>query len=116
VLFFKQLELRSRSLRKAAGLKNTFARRRSGCSPGETVCCVFEMGDFYEAVSALLDAFARGVAVIRAQRSRRKKEQMSIDSAQKIAEKSLSSSLRKNRAEINQAYGRDLKRFGKSCS
>jgi hypothetical protein len=65
------------------------------------------MGDFHTAVSTLLDAFARGLAVIR-----RKKERLPQDSTQRDADKQLSRSLRKSRADVKNAYGRDLARFG----
>jgi hypothetical protein len=70
------------------------------------------MGELQNAVSALLDAFARGIAVIKTQRVRRKKEKVPIDSTHKAAETRLSKSLKKNRADVQDAYGKDLARFG----
>jgi len=70
------------------------------------------MGELQSAVSALLDAFARGIAVIKTQRVRRKKEKVTIDSTHKTAETRLSKSLKKNRADVQDAYGKDLARFG----
>jgi hypothetical protein len=70
------------------------------------------MGELQNAVSALLDAFARGIAVIKTQRVRRKKEKLSIDSTHKTAETRLSKSLKKNKADVQDAYGKDLARFG----
>jgi hypothetical protein len=70
------------------------------------------MGELQSAVSALLDAFARGIAVIKTQRVRRKKEKVLIDSTHKTAETRLSKSLKKNRADVQNAYGKDLARFG----
>jgi hypothetical protein len=70
------------------------------------------MGDLHDAVAALLDAFARGISVIRAQRARRKEQQQPVDTVQKTAETHLRKSLKKNRAEVKEAYGRDLARYG----
>jgi hypothetical protein len=70
------------------------------------------MGDLHDAVAALLDAFARGISVIRAQRARRKEQQQPVETVQKTAETHLRKSLKKNRAEVREAYGRDLARYG----
>lgn len=70
------------------------------------------MGEFHDAVSVLLEAFARGVAIIKTQRGRRKKEQRPVDPSQKIAETHLSKSLKNNRTDVKNAYGRDLARLG----
>jgi hypothetical protein len=69
------------------------------------------MGDFQNAVLALLDAFARGIAVIRTQRMRRK-EKLAIASTHKTAETRLSKSLKKNKASVQDAYDKDLARIG----
>lgn len=70
------------------------------------------MGELQNAVSTLLDAFARGIAVIKTQRDRRKQEKVSIDSTHKTAETRLSKSLKKNKADVRDAYRKDLARFG----
>ena len=70
------------------------------------------MGELQNAVSALLDAFARGIAVIKTQRAQRKKEKRPIDSTHKTAETRLSKSLKKSKSEVQDAYGKDLARFG----
>jgi hypothetical protein len=70
------------------------------------------MGELHEAVTALLDAFARGISVIRSQRSRRAEEQLPVDPVQSTAETHLRKSLRKSRSDVKEAYGRDLARYG----
>jgi hypothetical protein len=70
------------------------------------------MGDFQDAVSTLLEAFGRGIAIIKSQRGRRKREQLPLESSKKIAETHLSKSLKKNRTDVKSAYGRDLARHG----
>ena len=70
------------------------------------------MGEFHDAVSTLLEAFAHGISIIKIQRCRRKKEHMPIDPRKKSAESHLSKSLKKNRTEVKTAYGKDLVRFG----
>ncbi|KAG0646696.1 hypothetical protein D0Z07_6212 [Hyphodiscus hymeniophilus] len=70
------------------------------------------MGELQNAVSALLDAFARGIAVIKTQRNRRKAEKLSIDSTHKTAETRVSKSLKRNKADVQSAYTKDLARFG----
>jgi len=72
------------------------------------------MGEFHDAVSTLLEAFARGISIIKIQRGRRKKEQLPIESTKKTAETHLSKSLKKNRSEVKDAYQRDLGRYGQS--
>ncbi|RDL40377.1 uncharacterized protein BP5553_00356 [Venustampulla echinocandica] len=67
------------------------------------------MGEFHEAVSTLLDAFARGISIIKAQSSRREKDR---SSTRKAAETRLSKSLKKNRTDVKNTYSRDLNRFG----
>ncbi|KUJ20878.1 uncharacterized protein LY89DRAFT_729697 [Mollisia scopiformis] len=70
------------------------------------------MGEFHDAVTKLLGAFSCGISMIKAQR--RKKEQIPIDSTSKKAETHLSKSLKKNRLEVENAYGEDLVRYGPS--
>ena len=70
------------------------------------------MGELHDVVSALLDAFALGISVIRAQRSRRREEQLPVDPAQQTAETHVRKSLRKSRTDVDEAYRRDLARFG----
>lgn len=70
------------------------------------------MGELHDAVSALLDAFARGVSAIRTQRSRRHEEHLPIDPAQKSAETRLRRTLKKSGVDVKEAYGRDLARLG----
>lgn len=70
------------------------------------------MGEFHGAVSSLLDAFARGIGIIKAQRKRRKSGHIPIDQSSKTAETQLSKSLKKSRTEIKNAYGKDLNRLG----
>jgi hypothetical protein len=68
------------------------------------------MGEFHDAVSTLLEAFAHGITIIKRQRGRRKKEQLPIEPTKKNAETHLSKSLKKNRTDVKKAYGRDLAR------
>ncbi|KAK0124517.1 hypothetical protein ONS95_009466 [Cadophora gregata] len=70
------------------------------------------MGEFHGAVSSLLDAFARGIGIIKAQRKRRKNGHIPIDQSSKTAETQLSKSLKKSRTEVKNAYGKDLNRYG----
>jgi len=70
------------------------------------------MGEFHDAVSTLLEAFAHGISIIKIQRCRRKKEHIPIEPSKKNAESHLSKSLKKNRTEVKTAYGKDLARFG----
>jgi hypothetical protein len=70
------------------------------------------MGEFHEAVFALLQAFGRGVDIIKSQRGRREREQLPIEPTKKNAESHLSKSLKKNRIDVKEAYGRDLARHG----
>jgi hypothetical protein len=70
------------------------------------------MGEFHEAVSTLLEAFTHGISIIKIQRCRRKKEHTPIDPNKKNAESHLSKSLKKNRTDVQTAYGKDLARFG----
>ncbi|KAG4435839.1 hypothetical protein IFR05_008665 [Cadophora sp. M221] len=70
------------------------------------------MGELHGAVSSLLDAFARGIGIIKAQRKRRKSGRIPIDQSSKAAETNLSKSLKKSRTEVRNAYGKDLSRFG----
>ena len=70
------------------------------------------MGEFHDAVSTLLEVFGRGIAIIKSQRGRRKREQRPLESSKKVAETHLSESLKKNRTDVKKAYGRDLARFG----
>lgn len=70
------------------------------------------MGELHDAVTALLDAFARGISVIRAQHLRRKEQQLPADAVQQAAETHVRKSLRKSRADIKEAYTRDRARYG----
>ncbi|KAH8791468.1 hypothetical protein BGZ57DRAFT_591245 [Hyaloscypha finlandica] len=70
------------------------------------------MGEFHEAVFALLQAWGRGVDIIKSQRGRREREQLPIEPTKKNAESHLSKSLKKNRIDVKEAYGRDLARHG----
>jgi hypothetical protein len=70
------------------------------------------MGEFHDAVSTLLEAFGRGIDIIKSQRGRRKREQLPIEPAKKNAESHLSKSLKENRLDVEKAYGRDLARHG----
>ncbi|PMD34046.1 hypothetical protein L207DRAFT_534418 [Hyaloscypha variabilis F] len=70
------------------------------------------MGEFHDAVSTLLEAFGRGIDIIKCQRGTREKEQLPIEPAKKSAETHLSKSLKKNRVDVKNAYGRDLARHG----
>lgn len=70
------------------------------------------MGEFHDAVSTLLESFARGISIIRTQRKRRKSGHIPIDQSSKNAETDLSKCLKKNRTEVKTAYGRDLDRSG----
>jgi hypothetical protein len=67
------------------------------------------MSEFHDAVSTLLEAFARGLSIIKAQKKRRSKEQTSTKTAPEVQ---LSKSLKRNRKDVKTAYSRDLVRFG----
>jgi predicted hydrocarbon binding protein len=70
------------------------------------------MGELHDAVTALLDAFARGISAIRTQRERRKEERLPVDATQAAAETHLRKSLKRSRSDVREAYGRDLARHG----
>jgi len=67
------------------------------------------MSEFHDAVSTLLEAFARGLSIIKAQKKQRSKEQASTKTA---PEAQLSKSLKRNRKDVKVAYNRDLAQFG----
>ena len=67
------------------------------------------MSEFHEAVSTLLEAFAKGLSIVKAQKKRRSKDQASAKAA---PEAHLSKSLKKNRADVKNAFRRDLTQFG----
>lgn len=70
------------------------------------------MGDFHNVVTALLDAFAQGISIIKTQRKRRKAGAPRLDSAQKAAETDLQKSFKSSQNDIASAYGRDLALHG----
>lgn len=70
------------------------------------------MGEFHEAVFALLQAFGHGLDIIKSQRGKRKREQLPIEPTKKNAESHLNKSLKKNRIAVKEAYGRNLARHG----
>lgn len=70
------------------------------------------MGEFHDAVTTLLEAFASGIAIIKTLRKRRKEHRIPIDSTVKVAETHLSKSLKKNRADVQTVYGRNLSQAG----
>jgi hypothetical protein len=67
------------------------------------------MSEFHDAVSTLLEAFARGLSIIKAQKKRRSKELTSTKSAPEVQ---LSKSLKRNRKDVKAAYSRDLAQVG----
>ena len=71
------------------------------------------MGEFHDAVATLLEAFGRGIDIIKSQRTRRKREQLPFEPTKHRAETHLSKSLKKNRVDVKNAYGRDLARHGR---
>jgi hypothetical protein len=66
------------------------------------------MGEFHDAVTRLLGAFSCGISMIKAQRRNNETK------PDPKAETRLSKSLKKNRLEVENAYGEDLVRFGPS--
>lgn len=70
------------------------------------------MGEFHNVVSMLLDAFAQGLLILGTKRKRKRAERLDTDPAQKTIETHLSKSLRRGRADVKEAYGRDLGRIG----
>ncbi|KAG9239256.1 hypothetical protein BJ875DRAFT_448827 [Amylocarpus encephaloides] len=66
------------------------------------------MGEFHEAVSALLGFFTEGLSNIRALKEHR----TGLRSSASTSEVRLTKSLKKNRNEVKSAYDRDLERFG----
>jgi hypothetical protein len=67
------------------------------------------MSEFHEAVSTLLEAFAKGLSIIKAQKKRRSKDHAS---SKTTSEAHLSKSLKKNRVDVRNAYHRDLAQLG----
>lgn len=70
------------------------------------------MGELHDTVTALLDTFASAISFVRAQASRRKKLQQPVDPAVQEAETRVRKTLRKSRSDVNEAYKRDLARYG----
>jgi hypothetical protein len=70
------------------------------------------MGELHDAVSALVEAFSHGISIIGTQRGQRRKQKLAIDSTTKSAEENLNRSFRRNKTEVENAYGKDLARFG----
>jgi hypothetical protein len=71
------------------------------------------MGEFGSAVSALLEGFGSGIAVIEQLRRRRRGEGWpTTDSSSKTEEVRFAKSLKRNRADVETTYTRDLARFG----
>lgn len=70
------------------------------------------MRDFHNAISTLLETFARGIAVIK-----RKKERVPpADGVQRENDRRLSKSLKRSKIDVERAYGRDLARFGEGIA
>lgn len=67
------------------------------------------MGEFHDTVSTLLDAFSRGLSIIKSHKKNRSKEQCYTKSDPQYQ---LSRSLKKNRRDVKNAYGRELAQFG----
>lgn len=74
------------------------------------------MGEFHDAVATLLQAFASGISIIKAQRVRRKHEKGAGSSDRKSIERTLSRSLKRNRKEVKEAYERDVRALGTGFS
>lgn len=70
------------------------------------------MGEFHDAVSALVEAFSHGISIIGTQRGRRKKQQLAIDLPTKTAEENLNRCLKKNKSDVKKTYEKDLARIG----
>ncbi len=70
------------------------------------------MGEFHDTVSRLLEAFSHGIAIIKTQRRRRKKDKVSIEPSRKAAETSLSKSLKRSQSDVREAYERDVSILG----
>ncbi|TVY85547.1 hypothetical protein LSUE1_G000076 [Lachnellula suecica] len=66
------------------------------------------MSEFHDAVSTLLEAFARGLSIIKAQKKRGSNQQ----TTKTAPEAHLGKSLKKNRRDVKDAYSRDLAQFG----
>jgi hypothetical protein len=71
------------------------------------------MGEFDAAVSALLDAFSSGIALIRSLRRRRKESKSDFDTAVKAEESRLNKSLKRNKADVRSVYETKLERLGR---
>lgn len=68
------------------------------------------MGEFHDAVSTLLEAFGRGVLLIKTQRGKRKRASIQVDPTTKNAESTLSKTLKRSKVEVKNAYGQHLAR------
>jgi len=70
------------------------------------------MGQFNEAVVALIEAFNRGIGIIKTHRRRRKAAKAHIGSGIEAEEERLSRSLKKGKTDIASAYARELAELG----
>ncbi len=106
---------RSRTTGKAValpGLADPYIKRKIYSDLHLPAIPRLAMGEFHDAVSILLDAFGRGIDIIKCQRGQRKRDRLPIEPAKKNAESHLSKSLKNNRTDVKNAYGRDLARHG----
>ena len=63
------------------------------------------MGEFHDAVTTLLEAFSRGLAVI-------KRKRAISSSTDKSKDLTLKKSLKRSRSDVQTAYGREMGRVG----
>ncbi|TAQ83619.1 hypothetical protein B7494_g8055 [Chlorociboria aeruginascens] len=66
------------------------------------------MGEFHDTVSVLLDAFARGIDIIKARRAQRKRPSRENEGGHP----DVSKALKEHRTQVKKAYSRDQARFG----
>lgn len=67
------------------------------------------MGEFHDTVSTLLEAFAKGISIVKAQKKRRRRD---LATSKTSTEAHLSKSLKRNRRNVKDRYQRDLAEFG----
>lgn len=70
------------------------------------------MSQFNEAVIALIEAYNRGISVIKTHRRRRKDDKARVGAEIEAAEVRLSKTLKKGKADVVSAYSHELADFG----
>lgn len=70
------------------------------------------MGEFHDAVSTLLEAFTRGIAVLKRKKDRGGSNSRLTHKSTGCADEELSKALRNSRTDVRTAYTKNLAKFG----